>query len=231
MTATPAACARLAATASGDTVTFATGLVGSVDLQLTTDSDLQGQSAAGAIVNDGILSRADDPFADDQATGGPRAGPQGDASGLAQGARHALPAGRRRHAAAGAGAGRPGIEAPGQVGDLAAALDRVRLTVAPLRHGVGVRGKVPDSRAAGVPLRCRRSRPRTGRAPFRAARRARSATAMRIKPWHGWDKPGLCPAPAAAAEPGPRFYGVPFSDCRMHRSMVSTMIRVWSSTS
>ena len=45
----------------------------------------------------------------------------------------------------------PGIEVLGQVADLGSVLDRVRLTVAPLRYGAGVKGKVLDSLAAGVP--------------------------------------------------------------------------------
>ncbi len=45
----------------------------------------------------------------------------------------------------------PGIEVLGQVADLGAVLDRVRLTAAPLRYGAGVKGKVLDSLAAGVP--------------------------------------------------------------------------------
>ena len=39
----------------------------------------------------------------------------------------------------------------GRVPDLAAVLDQVRLTVAPLRFGAGLKGKVLDSLAAGVP--------------------------------------------------------------------------------
>ncbi len=47
---------------------------------------------------------------------------------------------------------RPGVEALGEVADLAASVfDRVRLTVAPLRFGAGLKGKVLDSLAAGVP--------------------------------------------------------------------------------
>ncbi len=45
----------------------------------------------------------------------------------------------------------PGIEVLGQVANLGSVLDRVRLTVAPLRYGAGVKGKVLDSLAAGVP--------------------------------------------------------------------------------
>ena len=48
----------------------------------------------------------------------------------------------------------PGIEALGQVPDIAAIFDRVRLTVAPLTFGAGVKGKVLDSMAAGVPCVC-----------------------------------------------------------------------------
>jgi autotransporter passenger strand-loop-strand repeat protein len=47
---------------------------------------------------------------------------------------------------------RPGVVTVGSVGDLAAEVfDRVRLTVAPLRYGAGVKGKVLDSLAAGTP--------------------------------------------------------------------------------
>ena len=46
----------------------------------------------------------------------------------------------------------PGVEVVGRVGDLGEQVfDRVRLTVAPLRFGAGVKGKVLDSFAAGVP--------------------------------------------------------------------------------
>jgi glycosyltransferase involved in cell wall biosynthesis len=43
------------------------------------------------------------------------------------------------------------VVALGQVDDLASVFDRVRLTVAPLRFGAGIKGKVVDSLAAGVP--------------------------------------------------------------------------------
>ncbi|MGI4957838.1 MAG: Hint domain-containing protein [Janthinobacterium lividum] len=46
---------------------------------------------------------------------------------------------------------RPGVVALGHVPDLAGVLDRVRLTVAPLRYGAGIKAKVLDSLAAGVP--------------------------------------------------------------------------------
>jgi glycosyltransferase involved in cell wall biosynthesis len=47
---------------------------------------------------------------------------------------------------------RPGIEIVGAVDDLGAAVfDQVRLTVAPLRFGSGVKGKVLESLSAGVP--------------------------------------------------------------------------------
>jgi hypothetical protein len=47
---------------------------------------------------------------------------------------------------------RPGIVAVGRVDDLGTAVfDRVRLTVAPLRYGAGINGKVLASLAAGVP--------------------------------------------------------------------------------
>ena len=45
----------------------------------------------------------------------------------------------------------PHVELVGQVAELAPVLERVRLTVAPLRYGAGVKGKVLDSFAAGVP--------------------------------------------------------------------------------
>jgi autotransporter passenger strand-loop-strand repeat protein len=45
----------------------------------------------------------------------------------------------------------PGVEAVGHVADLGSVFGRVRLTVAPLRYGAGVKGKVLDSLAAGVP--------------------------------------------------------------------------------
>jgi glycosyltransferase involved in cell wall biosynthesis len=44
-----------------------------------------------------------------------------------------------------------GVVALGPVRDLAEVFDRVRLTVAPLRFGAGVKGKVIDSLAAGIP--------------------------------------------------------------------------------
>jgi len=46
---------------------------------------------------------------------------------------------------------RPGLSAVGHVADLAEIFDRVRLTVAPMRYGAGVKGKVLESFAAGVP--------------------------------------------------------------------------------
>jgi O-antigen biosynthesis protein len=45
----------------------------------------------------------------------------------------------------------PGVSVPGHVADLAEVFDRVRLTVAPLRYGAGVKGKVLESFAGGVP--------------------------------------------------------------------------------
>ena len=51
-------------------------------------------------------------------------------------------------------AAQAGIEAVGHVADLATVFDRVRLTVAPLAYGAGVKGKVLDSLAAGVPCVC-----------------------------------------------------------------------------
>ena len=44
-----------------------------------------------------------------------------------------------------------GITSLGEVGDLSAVFDQVRLTVAPMRFGAGVEGKVVDSLAAAVP--------------------------------------------------------------------------------
>ncbi len=46
------------------------------------------------------------------------------------------------------------VVARGHVEDLADVFDRVRLTVAPLAYGAGVKGKVIDSMAAGVPCVC-----------------------------------------------------------------------------
>jgi glycosyltransferase involved in cell wall biosynthesis len=46
---------------------------------------------------------------------------------------------------------RPGLVAVGHVAALSEVFDRVRLTVAPLRFGAGVKGKVLESFAAGVP--------------------------------------------------------------------------------
>ena len=51
-------------------------------------------------------------------------------------------------------ASRSGFQAVGQVPDLASVFDRVRLTVVPLAYGAGVKGKVLDSLAAGVPCVC-----------------------------------------------------------------------------
>jgi glycosyltransferase involved in cell wall biosynthesis len=45
----------------------------------------------------------------------------------------------------------PGVEVLGHVADLGSVFGRVRLTVAPLRYGAGVKGKVLESLAAGVP--------------------------------------------------------------------------------
>jgi glycosyltransferase involved in cell wall biosynthesis len=46
------------------------------------------------------------------------------------------------------------VEAVGQVGSLAEVFDRVRVTVAPLAFGAGIKGKVLDSLAAGIPCVC-----------------------------------------------------------------------------
>ena len=48
----------------------------------------------------------------------------------------------------------PGIRPIGRIEDLSGLFDRVRLTVAPLAFGAGVKGKVLDSLAAGVPCAC-----------------------------------------------------------------------------
>ena len=47
-----------------------------------------------------------------------------------------------------------GVTAIGHVQDLAEIFDRVRLTVAPLGYGAGVKGKVLESWAAGIPCVC-----------------------------------------------------------------------------
>jgi len=57
-----------------------------------------------------------------------------------------------RDAAAAAPAGR--VEALGHVPALSVVWDRVRLSVAPVRFGAGLKGKVLDSLAAGVPCVC-----------------------------------------------------------------------------
>lgn len=44
-----------------------------------------------------------------------------------------------------------GVELCGQVDDLAAFLSRLRLTIAPMAYGAGIKGKVLDSLAAGIP--------------------------------------------------------------------------------
>jgi glycosyltransferase involved in cell wall biosynthesis len=46
---------------------------------------------------------------------------------------------------------RPGINVLGQIDDIAAIYHQVRLSVAPLRYGAGVKGKVLESLAAGLP--------------------------------------------------------------------------------
>ena len=48
----------------------------------------------------------------------------------------------------------PGIELVGRVADLGEVFDRVRLTVAPMTYGAGIKGKVLESMAAGVPCVC-----------------------------------------------------------------------------
>lgn len=47
-----------------------------------------------------------------------------------------------------------GVVAIGYVGDLAEVFDRVRLTVAPLTYGAGIKGKVIESLNAGLPCVC-----------------------------------------------------------------------------
>ena len=46
------------------------------------------------------------------------------------------------------------VEPVGQVADLSEIFARVRLTVAPLAFGAGLKGKVLDSMAAGIPCVC-----------------------------------------------------------------------------
>jgi glycosyltransferase involved in cell wall biosynthesis len=46
------------------------------------------------------------------------------------------------------------VVAAGHVTDLADVFDQVRLTVAPLAYGAGIKGKVLESLAAGVPCIC-----------------------------------------------------------------------------
>ncbi len=48
----------------------------------------------------------------------------------------------------------PGVVPVGRIEDLPGLFDRIRLTVAPLAFGAGVKGKVLDSLAAGVPCAC-----------------------------------------------------------------------------
>ena len=52
------------------------------------------------------------------------------------------------------GAVGPGIRPVGHVEDLASVFGKVRLTVAPLAFGAGIKGKVLDSLAAGIPCVC-----------------------------------------------------------------------------
>ena len=49
---------------------------------------------------------------------------------------------------------RPSVVAHGPVVDLAGLLGTMRLTVAPLLFGAGIKGKVLDSLAAGIPCVC-----------------------------------------------------------------------------
>ncbi len=48
----------------------------------------------------------------------------------------------------------PGVRSDGYVEDLAGLFDQLRLTVAPLTYGAGVKGKVLESLAAGIPCAC-----------------------------------------------------------------------------
>jgi glycosyltransferase involved in cell wall biosynthesis len=61
-----------------------------------------------------------------------------------------LPASLRAAAAAAPGP----VEVPGHLPDLAALWERTRLSAAPLRYGAGLKGKVLDSLAAGIPCLC-----------------------------------------------------------------------------
>ena len=49
---------------------------------------------------------------------------------------------------------RPGVRILGHVAELSAVFEQVRLTVAPLTFGAGVKGKLLDSLAAGLPCAC-----------------------------------------------------------------------------
>ena len=51
-------------------------------------------------------------------------------------------------------AGQGGVDAVGAVADLSAVFRAVRLTIAPLRYGAGLKAKVMESLAAGVPCVC-----------------------------------------------------------------------------
>ena len=48
----------------------------------------------------------------------------------------------------------PGIRSVGYVEDLASVFGQVRVTVAPLTYGAGIKGKVLESMAAGIPCVC-----------------------------------------------------------------------------
>ena len=48
----------------------------------------------------------------------------------------------------------PGVQPVGRIDDLPGLFDRIRLTTAPLAFGAGVKGKVLDSLAAGIPCAC-----------------------------------------------------------------------------
>ncbi len=55
-------------------------------------------------------------------------------------------------AAGGARARRPDVEVTGWVEDLEPLIDVARVMVAPLRYGAGMKGKVTQSLAAGLPV-------------------------------------------------------------------------------
>jgi glycosyltransferase involved in cell wall biosynthesis len=44
-----------------------------------------------------------------------------------------------------------GVTVTGPLADLSSVFDRIRLTLAPLSYGAGIKGKIVDSLAAGIP--------------------------------------------------------------------------------